>query len=212
MAKTTAPLLSFGASGQIGKTLVSATWKGRAYMRRYTIPSNPQTSGQTTTRTVFQTANGIWKIAPTLFTAPWDAFASGQVLTGRNAMVGQFISAVRGETDLNLMPFSPGALAGPAPVSVSAASGANQAVVTITAPTPPTGWSVSALVAAAILNQDPEAPTDLSMVADSEASGDVTLTGLTSSVEYEIGGWIEWLRPDGRTAYGPSLNDQVTPS
>lgn len=212
MAKTIAPLLSFGAGGQIGKTIVAASWKGRNYMRQYVIPSNPNTSGQVTTRSTFGAASFLWKNAPTLFTTPWDAFAQGQVLTGRNAMMGQYVAAVRGEADLLLMPFSPGALAGPAPVSVSAAAGVTSAVVTITTPTPPTGWTLAGLVAAAILDQDPAGPISERIVADTEVSGDVTITGLTASVQYVIGGWPVWTRPDGRTAYGPSLNDTVTPT
>jgi len=50
MAKLKAPLLSLGASGQIGKALVFFPWKGLNVAREYIIPSNPKTSGQTTQR------------------------------------------------------------------------------------------------------------------------------------------------------------------
>lgn len=50
MAKLKAPLLSLGASGQIAKSLVYFPWKGLNLVREYVIPSNPQTSGQTTQR------------------------------------------------------------------------------------------------------------------------------------------------------------------
>jgi len=50
MAKLKGPLFSLGASGQIGKTLVFFGWKGLDVVREYVVPSNPQTTGQTTQR------------------------------------------------------------------------------------------------------------------------------------------------------------------
>ncbi|GAI66183.1 unnamed protein product, partial [marine sediment metagenome] len=50
MAKLKAPLMSLGASGQLGKSLVFFGWKGLDVVREYVIPSNPQTDLQTTQR------------------------------------------------------------------------------------------------------------------------------------------------------------------
>lgn len=50
MAKLKAPLLSLGASQQLGKALVFFPWKGLNVVREYVVPANPQTSGQTTQR------------------------------------------------------------------------------------------------------------------------------------------------------------------
>ena len=50
MAKLKAPLLSLGASGQLGKALVFFGWKGLDVVREYVIPANPQTTAQTTQR------------------------------------------------------------------------------------------------------------------------------------------------------------------
>ena len=50
MAVLKAPLFSFGASGKLADSLVFMTWKGLNTVRQYIIPSNPQTSGQTTQR------------------------------------------------------------------------------------------------------------------------------------------------------------------
>lgn len=46
MAKLKAPLLSFGASGQIAKTVVYFPWKGLNVARKHVIPANPNSSGQ----------------------------------------------------------------------------------------------------------------------------------------------------------------------
>lgn len=50
MAKLKAPLLSLGASGQIGKALVFFPWKGLDVVRQHVVPANPQTALQTTQR------------------------------------------------------------------------------------------------------------------------------------------------------------------
>lgn len=50
MAKLKAPLLSLGAQGAIGKSLVFFGWKGIDAVREYVVPSNPKTTAQTTQR------------------------------------------------------------------------------------------------------------------------------------------------------------------
>lgn len=50
MAKLTAPLFSFAASGKLADTLVFMGWKGLNNVRKYVIPSNPQTTAQNTQR------------------------------------------------------------------------------------------------------------------------------------------------------------------
>lgn len=50
MAKLKAPLLSLGASQQLGKALVFFAWKGLNVVREYVVPSNPRTAAQTTQR------------------------------------------------------------------------------------------------------------------------------------------------------------------
>lgn len=46
MAKLKAPLMSLGAAGQLGKTLVFFPWKGLNAVREYVIPANPDTQLQ----------------------------------------------------------------------------------------------------------------------------------------------------------------------
>jgi len=50
VAKLKAPLLSLGAAGALGKSLVFFGWKGIDAVREYVIPSNPRTALQTTQR------------------------------------------------------------------------------------------------------------------------------------------------------------------
>ena len=46
MAKLKAPLMSLGASGQLGKALVFFGWKGLDVVREYVVPANPKSNLQ----------------------------------------------------------------------------------------------------------------------------------------------------------------------
>lgn len=213
MAKVTAPLLSFGASGQIAKTQVYSTWKGRPYVRRHVIPSNPQTVAQTSTRNTFSNASSVWKLMGALAISPWDRFATGQVLTGRNAFMRDFVKELRGDIDLTDMIFSPGAKGGLPSVSVTPTAGVDQITLDFINPTPPTGWVLEAAIGVAIFDQDPEAMTDFATFADEDLGGlQTVITGLTSVGPYRWGGWLRWAKPDLSIAYGPSLTGATTPT
>jgi len=58
MAKLKAPLMSLGASGQLGEALVFFPWKGLNVVREYVIPANPRTTGQQTQRGYLSDAVG----------------------------------------------------------------------------------------------------------------------------------------------------------
>jgi len=218
MAKLTGALLSLGARGTIGKTIVFASARGVSYARQHVIPSNPQSTAQTLTRDCMAVASNIWKNAPAELIAPWNLFAQGRPASGRSLFIGSYVRTLRGavppETDRSLMVFSPGAKGGIAPAAVVATAGANQVSIAITAPALPTGWTITAVVGAVIGNVAPESFTFERVVAGSEAidTDPVVITGLETAQEYVCAGWIEWLRPDGAVAYGASLNDLATPT
>ncbi len=46
MAKLKAPLMSLGATGQLGKSIVFFPWKGLDVVREYIIPTNPKSDAQ----------------------------------------------------------------------------------------------------------------------------------------------------------------------
>lgn len=65
MAILKAPLLSLGASGQLGKTIVTSTWKGIKTGREYVIPANPRTPGQLAQRALMSASVLLWKLTQT---------------------------------------------------------------------------------------------------------------------------------------------------
>jgi len=214
MAKVTGPLLSLGGSGSIAKTQVYAKWKGRPYVRRHVIPSNPDTAEQQLTRTVFGWLNGVWKNAPALVSEVWDRFAVGQVLTGRNAFIGQNTRALRIMTDLNDMIMSPGAKGGPPAVSVVNTPGIDQISTAVTVPAAPTGWTLTSAIVAVIRDQDPQTEVLYAITAGEDLTAPYTVVnaGLDSGELYQVFAWLKWEKPDGSVAYGASIQSTSTPT
>jgi len=208
MPKTTAPLLSFRASGQIGKTLVASKWRGRQYMREYVIPSNPQTAAQTEVRDTFKWLQRVYKTAPPLFTAAWARYAQGKVMTERNAFSKFNLTPLLSQADLTNFVFSPGAFGGLPPASASFTPGDDQITIGVTAPAVvPPGWSVQAAVATVIRQLDPQTGLlfDVSAGEDLTAAYSILLTGLASAQTYRCGAWLRWLKPDGSIAFSTAL-------
>ena len=82
MAKVNAPLLSFGASGQLGKAIVFGSWKGVATARQFVTPSNPNTADQQAQRAIMTSIVNSWR-RPALtaaLRAAWNLLASTKAL------------------------------------------------------------------------------------------------------------------------------------
>lgn len=212
MAKVTAPLLSFGASGTIAKVQTYANWRGVPYARKHVIPANPRSTAQTLTRDIFANFNTRWKQGGPLMRAPWDRFAVGQKFVGRNSYMGKNLQACRGEIDLEDYIGSPGAKGGLPPSSlVLTTVAANGIEAVIVAPTPPTGWTLTSAIATCFKDQTPEAAvTDVvNEIEDVAAPFSCDFTGL-DTVDYVVQAWLKWAKPDTSVAYGASLADIIT--
>lgn len=215
MAKTTAPLLSFGAGGQIGRTQVYSRWRGVPYARRYVVPANPRTAEQTKTRSAFAQLREMWKVSPELQTTPWNAFAQGRPFLGFNKYIGENLRVLRGQADMTNFIGSPGAKGGLPPVDVTAVPTATPGEISVTfgLPDPPLGWTLNSIVAVGFRNQAPDDFFTGPYVADSEpAPADtLVLTGLDSGEEAIVSGWLVWNKPDGTLAYSVGTTIKATP-
>lgn len=213
MAKLTGPLLSFGAKGAIGKTLVASKWRGVAYARQYTVPSNPQTTAQMQVRTTFALLREMWKLAPAQLQEAWNAFAQGRPFTGMNKEVGENVRVLNGQPDMQQYIASPGAGGGLAPLSFNAVTGSVAGTIdcTFTVPAAPAGWTLTKAVAIGFKDQDPSgifiAP--IAVGEDLAAPYAVTLTGLPAGELCVCSGWLVWTKADGKLAYSVSLNDSA---
>lgn len=61
MAKVTGPLFSTTARGQIGKSLIYSSWHGIKYVKKYAVPTNPNTPAQQAVRQKFLELINFWK-------------------------------------------------------------------------------------------------------------------------------------------------------
>jgi len=213
VAKTTAPLFGFQARGQIGQSIVFGSWRGTSYARRHVTPSNPQTAEQTLTRNAFTWLQAVYKSAPALATAPWEAYIAGKPLTGRNAFTKFNLPGLREETDLLNFVGSPGALGGPPPASLALVDANDQTTATVAAPSvTPVDWTLTSRIAIAIQEQDPQSGTAYRIVAGEEATDPIVLALVPGAVDWHVSAWLKWLRPDGKIAYSPSLEDTASPT
>lgn len=213
MAKPTAPLLSFGASGQIGKTMVYGSWRGRAYVRRHVVPSNPQSAEQTLTRNAFSFMQSVYKFAPSLVTDVWTAYARGKAMTPRNAFTKGSLGAIRGESDLDLLQLSGGALGGPPATGNVVTPGSGTLSCAISVPTVvPAGWSIYSAIAAAIEDQDPDTGALFTVTAGEDLTAAyVVLLTVPGNGLHQVRAWLKWTRPDGTFAYSPEIATTATP-
>lgn len=214
MARVTGPLLSLNGSGQIAKTQVYASWKGRPYVRRYVIPSNPQSSEQTLTRQTFAWLQNVWRYMPSGALDAWEAYAASSRFTPTNGFIKQNLSALREQANLDLMIFSPSAGGGLPAAAISASGGALQITVTLTAPSLPTGWTIIAAHAVAIKEQDPQTGTAYPVFYATDTSSPYApvITGLAAATAYRVGGWFSYQKTPTEIAYGISLDATATTS
>ncbi len=213
MAKISGGLMSLNASGTIGKAVTFSGWKGTAYARAYTKPANPKSTAQTSTRSVFAFLHSVYKQGPQIFRDPWEASVKGQALTAWNAFTKANLTTLRPIVTLIGMMFSNGAGGGTQPLTVTVTPGAGQLSVACTVPTPPTGWTITGVAAAAQRDQDPHLALLAPMHAQYNAVAPYTnvITGLTANL-HRVGVWIKFSKPDGTIAYGASLLSSGTPT
>lgn len=216
MAKIRGPLLSMGAQGQIGKTLVSAQWRGVPYMRQYVVPSNPRSVAQTLTRDTFAGLDDMFKRMLTLAQAPWTAAAQGRPYTNRNRFIQENMPVLRGEADMTNFVGSPsvaGGLPGQNPTAAGG-TGSGEIDASIDIGQAPVDWEQPSVTFLAFLDRDP-AVRMTTFVAEASETGagasytppvtiSHTFTGLDAGSLYIVSMIPIWTRSDGTTAYGAS--------
>jgi len=217
MSKLIAPLLSFGAGGQLAKTAVYSSWKGIPYARRYVIPANPKTTRQQVTRNYFRKLNQMWLLMPGDGKEPWLARAQGRPFTGVNAFISSNVKGIdtmAPPTDMADFIGSAGAKGGLPPASLGITPAATTLTAAIGAPSIPEGWTIESAQGIVFQDQDPQVDFVGSIQAQEDATSTYSLvfTGLTTATDYIVSVWFKWNRPDGTFAYSTSLTDQATTS
>jgi len=117
MARVTGPLFSMDASGQLGKAIVFAKWKGRAYCREYVIPENPDDPKQHNVRAAFILMVEKWQDQGAPTKTAWDEYAKPFAMSGFNKFMGRGMSYYKPQLTTSVLPVSV-ALAGDPPDDV----------------------------------------------------------------------------------------------
>jgi hypothetical protein len=89
MATVKGPLFSLDASGAVGGAIVFSKWKGRNYLRRHAIPSNPKSTSQLSVRAMMQFLTQAWSLIGSGNQATWVAPAAITNVSPFNAFIGQ---------------------------------------------------------------------------------------------------------------------------
>lgn len=203
--------MSLTASGTIAKTLTYGDWKGIQYVRTRVDPSNPQSVEQTKTRDVFRYLGDLYKFMPGIAREPWIAATRGIPMTAQNLVMSKNVSLLRDETTLDLLVLSPGALGGIPASSIVVTPGDDSISVAVTAPSPPTGWTLTAAQGVVVEDQDPHDPIASSPTAAEDTTSTYTLTfnSLKDATTYQVAVWLKWLTTSQQVAYSTALRDQA---
>jgi len=197
MARLTAPLLSLGASGSIAKSLVYSTWKGIPYARVHVIPANPKSTAQQEVRGVFATLTEMWKRMPSGARTPFIYAVRGLPLTARNKHIQVNVKALIDQVTLDelVMSISTGSAIPPAAVA-SAEAPAGSVELTITAPTPPSGYTIHSYRAACVQDGDPSPVLIRTTFYNTVVAPGLVVSVAVSpaSVTYQWGCWVVYRR------------------
>lgn len=95
MAKLTGPLMSFGARGKLGGSLVYSAWKGINTARQLVTPANPRTPAQIAQRDLLSVIVEAWR-STTITQAirlGWNKAAqlTGRAISGFNLFTSQLV-------------------------------------------------------------------------------------------------------------------------
>ena len=106
MAKISGPFLSMTASGTVGNVLTAAKWKGIAYMRKWFVPSNPQTSKQTNIRLAMSISVAKWGVMSQAIQDSFNTGAEGTSQSGFNLFVSRLLDAYITQKTIDVTPVS----------------------------------------------------------------------------------------------------------
>lgn len=103
MARVRTPLISFGASGKIARTIVFFAWKGIDVAREYVVPSNPRTAAQVTQRNLFTDAVAAFRnyLTDAAIRTAWNQLASAgkQAMSGFNRAMESMLAVLKMDPD-----------------------------------------------------------------------------------------------------------------
>jgi len=204
MARTTGPLLSMDASGSVGNALTFAKWKGRNYVRRYAVPSNPQSTGQESIRSGMALYTAVYKNQTANVTSAFQAKAESEKYSVINAFISSGLNAWKS----SILILANGAERGTwtSSGSVSVTGSAQQRGITWSWTESLTGTQTGAIL---LVRKAADPGTTTQYAVHGTASGtSYLLTGLDAATSYQAR--IVVIMSDGTVAYS-AANTTTTP-
>lgn len=179
MAGTTAPLFGLDARGSLGKAIVFSKWKGRTYVRKHSIPANPQSGLQTGMRASMKFITQSWAGMSQADKDAWHEIAAVTNITDLNAMVGYNQALVRRNLGIQLTPAETPGTTPTAPQTPSATAQPKTVVVAWTQPVTP-GDYATYIYGSSVTGFTPDISNLVAIVAHGVLS--FTDIGLTTGV------------------------------
>lgn len=142
MALTNGPLFSLDASGQVGKALVYSKWKGRPYVRKYVIPTNPNSMAQRSVRMLMTFLTQQWGSLSDNDKNSWAALAAQSNYAPFNAYTSGNISQFNGNIILSKVAGFPGGTAPGALTNPAATGGVGSASFVVDYAASADNWAV----------------------------------------------------------------------
>jgi hypothetical protein len=79
--------MSIDASGTVAGAITFAKWRGRNYVRRHAVPSNPRTQAQVTARSIIKFLGAQWDAINAEFKATWADAAESKKISPFNQYI-----------------------------------------------------------------------------------------------------------------------------
>jgi len=163
--------------------MVAASWKGRAYIRKHVIPSNPNTAAQQLVRESLARCVTLWRSLSETVKVWLDTYGTGYRMSGYNAFMSKNRAAEQATTALAVVPPEPRVL----PVAAFAGSVAVAEKITVTWTDPAlTGYTKLALIL-----RDQALNTFQGEILTTLASAETyDFLSLTTGHIYDVYGWL----------------------
>lgn len=200
MARVNGPLLSFGASGALAKTLVYTSYRSAKVVKTLGQPVNANSTAQQVTRGAFTFASSLWNYVGDDMRQQWEIKAKSERQQARNAFLQQVVHALRGKANLNDLRFmyqSEGMIPSYG-ANVGAFAGSVFGISNFT--DWPTGFTPVTRALACIRQQDPYSPGDMTIYYAQQpgAGPNPVISGLPTGVQFLCCAWYVAENATGR--------------
>jgi len=132
MARVTGPLMSFDASGTVAGAIVFAKWRGRNYVRRHAVPSNPRTPGQIAARAIIAFLGKLWDSLGDEPKASWEEGAESLKISPFNQYIGLNARNWRDQMVPSQATPAERTLVGDPPAAIAGVVSGRQVILTVT--------------------------------------------------------------------------------